>query len=226
MALNDFVINTDTTTDKIVYVDDSMESTGIVVPNGQTVLYSKTHGLNYLFLPEMIWSLSPTFETSYNATSFVASTAAGRYYDVRGFLGADLTNIDVAFTNVSGASVTVYVKIYGLFDDTIGISDSYISSPVENGNIYSYNTDFNYDKIFLTGRKVGNGSIQHGYGTYPSKTKIWFQTNGVVFPSAENNGYIVNINTLPTRVGVYSDSTTLYFAENSPPDAYIYRIYV
>jgi len=231
MNPDDFVLSVDYTTDKVIYSDDARMAVPISVGAGATVTYSQPHGINFLFLPEIVWSLTPDFATSYTGTSFLPTTSGSRYYDVRGFVGADGTNIDVAFTNLTGSTVNIYLKVYGLYDDSLAINNGYSAPQFEKGNIFLYNTDYLYDKIFVTGTQSGNGSVAHGYTvsgvpTTPSKVKVWYRSGSTVFPSAENNfmGYNPG-GSLGVVYGVSVNTTDIVFNEVSPPTAYIYRVY-
>lgn len=173
---DNFSLNTDYDTDKIIYLEtatatiDINGAASVTLGSGGTVTYNGfgdaffDHGLPYRPLLLYTWSTSSDFSVSNTHESIYESLITSVY---------SRTDTAVTLTGIRplGGISTVYFRIYGL--QRPGATGD-LSPPNESmyANPFKYNSDLNYMKLFregVTGTLAPGGSetITHNLGYRP-----------------------------------------------------------
>ena len=208
-----FLINTEYSMDKVVYIKTGSMS----VPNGTNdTVVIEAHNLPFTPLPYLVWSNTSDFSVSFTSSDDVVyPSATYQRYDIK----SDSTNISIDRFNSSGSTKTVYYRIFGLAPSTASI-DSVVPATSSVGDNFIINTDYNYLKLGFSGTTTT--SFTHSLGYYPV-TLAWTEISGVIRPA--NNATASNISAVNS--GVYVTTTQLVYDDGGSPGATIhYRIYM
>lgn len=183
MAIADFLYNSDFVQDKAIL----LESASFTIPT-PTAGYTFTiaHGLPFTPLVGGSWSTSSNFLVTYDFGSGVipSSNIGASIFDYSLEIAADSTNIYIIPTNVSGATQTVHVRVFG-----IEPSDSTATLPhtASSGDVFAFSTGYNYTKPYEASKITGLASsstttITHSLGYVPQLT-AWATNSARTFNS-------------------------------------------
>jgi hypothetical protein len=199
-----FKLTTDFPMDKVIYLHSGTYT--IPFPTmGATIVIP--HGLPFTPLVSGSWDFNSGFTTNYDyGTGSVPSSNPAQPFNVSLDIKANATNIVITPINVSGSSVTVYYRIFGLEP-----SDSQADIPftASSGTPFILNTDFNYTKLYLDGIASGltpssTRNVNHNLG-YPPQVMAW---------SRDSSGYTSPISITYIQSGV-TDSVSLSVGNNT-----------
>ena len=221
MAVLDFLYSTDYTLDKAVYLN----SVSFTIPTPTAgYFYTIAHGLPFTPLVGGSWSTSSDFLVTYDFGSGVipSSNIGASLFDYSLEIAADSTNIYIIPTNVSGATKTVYVRVFG-----IEPSDSTATLPhtASSGDVFAFSTDYNYTKPYEASKITGLASsstttITHSLEYVPQVT-AWATNSARTFNSVffENVTYPIYVSDFSggsvVDVSVEATTTTAIFKTGS-----------
>lgn len=215
-----FLLDSDYPMDKIIY----MTSGSVSVPNTTSAFPGITipHGLPFTPLAILQWSNTSDFAITneYRDADYVSTvftTFAGQYYSVY----ANATNIYIDKYNLSGATKTLYYRVF-CFQPSDASETSVVPSTENQGSKFILNTDYNYMKLFYAGilTTVAN-TYTHNLGYVP-RVQIWEQTG----TTTSRNILGQEISIAAQSSGVHITDTQIVWLNPSTYDKIYYRIYV
>ena len=172
-----FLYNTDYPLDKVIYLKSGTTN----IASGGTL--NIAHGLPFIPLINFYWSLTPDFSVIYedNIGPFPSGNP-GFFFTLQVSARADATNITLDANGILG-STTIYYRIFGFQPDDSNVD---LPSTASAGDIFSFNTDYNYLKLYSASHvSLAAGAsftLVHGLG-YRPQVSTWFLTGGVSYPS-------------------------------------------
>lgn len=228
MAVNvqdarNFLLTTDFPLDKVIFLRSG--SATINFPTaGQVVTI--THGLLFVPLVSGSWSLDPSFTTSYEYGSgtFPSNNLGASVFNISMDIRADSTNIIISPTNVSGASFTLYWRVYAFEPSDCNFD---LEPTASSADDFILNTDYNYTKLYLNdvilNATTGTYTVNHNLGYLP-QVMAWVSDSGYTIP--------VDSSEAPDTFGLFVtcvvDTNTVSFVVPSflTIDRIDYRIYL
>jgi len=192
--LRNFLVNTDSPLDQIVYLD----SGSFIVPSGGGVGATDTapHGLSFRPLAVVNWSLNSDFLTTKECNLPVFEGTDP--YAIRVDNVSNSTNLVVSGFNPTASNVTVYWRAYGFMPSNVNLDASYTAILADN---FVLNTDYNYPKLWYND-VTGSTTINHTFG-YRPQVMAW----------SDNGTSIAQLNTFGS-VEVTTNSVIVTSASN------------
>lgn len=141
--------------------------------------YQFTHNLPFIPLISLVWSLSPTFDTTYTIGGGPASPNGFLAFEpLCGSAWATDTTVFADF-RVFSSPPAIYIRVYAREP-----SDSAADLPFTsiNADDFVLNTDYNYTKLLLSGVTAYSStpssieSVNHNLTYYP-QVEVWYQTS-------------------------------------------------
>jgi hypothetical protein len=183
------------------------------------------HNLPFTPMPILVWSNTSDFaicyenrDADYVSNSF--TTGAGQFYTI----SADATNVGITRYNLSGASKTLYYRIF-CFQPT-GVDDSEVPATNTSGDEFILNTDYNYMKLVKAGTLTSSTkTYSHGLSFTP-RVQLWASIGATTYRLLAAQ----LIESDPTgsggaTSGVFIDSTKIEWLNPNTFDVVHYRIY-
>lgn len=227
----DFLLTTDFPLDKVIYLKSgSFSVSGYPGSNSVAI----PHGLPFIPLCDMSWSLTPDFSVCYPAGSSPPPTnIALDNQGVENLLYADATNINISVSNFLTPAITFYYRIYA-FEPSDSSTD--LEPTASAGDDFVLNTDFNYTKLYLEGKLdlSVTDTVTHNLGYIP-QIEAWDENPLSVTPSFPQRIIppLFNDNTLDTTGGgatygfILTTTTLQFLSQNTPAPTFLhYRIYL
>lgn len=211
MDNRNFLASTDFPMDKVSGYD-----TGSVSVTAFNVSFPEVnHGLGYRPLYFIKWSTDPTFSTSYDevGVSFNFITLSAQ---------TDATKLYLFINNLTGGTVTIYYRVIYYMPTDVDLDISQTQAALDN---FSFNTDYNYPKIFAENViNAGTGTVNHNLGYYP-QVEAWYirASDGKCIHVVASD--VTNSPQSPRAIV----TTTQVIFENSsfgPASAWHYKIYL
>lgn len=201
MDARNFSISSDYPIDKVIYMTSGSVTISGYNYNDVTI----PHGLPFTPLTTDIYSLTPSFDTSYEYNSGPVQTdpllSSPFLYNTGS--ESDSTNITLRHTNNSPSSVTIYYRVYGFMPSTVNEEAAWTASVADN---FVMNSDYNYTKLFDAGVTAYSDipdsieTINHNLG-YRPQVMAWSEESSVVYsrnftslyPDGSNDGGAIYI---------------------------------
>ena len=216
MAINDFHLNTDHPTDKIIY----RHSVSIPLAAFGFLDLTVPHSLGFTPLTVGNYSPSVTMSPLYSENTSPFDSFGFTLYDTAIF--SDNSNVYVSVNNNTASAVTLYFNIYGYAPSTIPAS-TLVTFTANDSDPYLINTETNMTKLFIDNATAiipdtGSVTIPHNLGYLP-QVIAWSQN--------QTTGRTTNITTIIDVLNSATISNTnLIFRNNSfNNQRYFYRIY-
>lgn len=220
-AANQMILSSDYAGDKVILLrQDTYTSFGS--------FYSFAHGLPFIPLISLVWSLSPTFDTTYTVGGGPASPNGFIAFDpLCGSAWATSTTVFADF-RVYGSFSAIYVRVYAREPSDTSFDLPFTSIQADS---FVYNSEFNYTKVLAAGVTPYSSTpssveaYTHNLGYYP-QCEVWYQNSDGVWA-------LSNLNT-DDSVGYFttasSVTTTDLIMRRDPfpgsPQRFHYRVYV
>lgn len=213
------LLSTDYPLDKIIY----LKSGSTDAPTPTTVDVNFAHELPFTPLLVGTWSYDPTFATSYMAGFQPYAPAASTSVTVQ----SNAVNTRIVIGNNTGSPKTIYWRIYGYMPSDV--DQDVVATAIAADN-FTFNTDFNYTKLFASGLADITSSTQtitHDLG-YRPQVEVWFELATIA--GQYEREYLGIANPGDTFYNaVYVTNTTVQFRKGTgggQSNKYYYRIYL
>lgn len=230
-----FMHDSDFPMDKAIY----LKPDSFVVPSPTAgSYYSVAHGLDFIPLVGGSWSTTSDFSVNYDYGSgtIPSSNPSASLFNVSLEILADATNIYIVPTNVSGSSLVVYVRVFGLEPSD---SISTLSANQSFGDNFILNSDDNFTKLFSAGIITGvtapsTNTVTHNLGIFPqvstwaTSTSRSLVVGSVFLTNVRYPIYLTNFATSePDDISVKPSTSNVVFTTGSLSNAnrIDYRIY-
>jgi hypothetical protein len=200
-----FLLNSDYPLDKIVYMTSGTFVSNAVGGGSVTI----PHGLGFMPLPYIQWSLNSDFSTCQEITERPGDLYPTVFPYIVSY-ESNATNIIINFFNGALAQTTYYYRIICFMPTDINADVTNIASLADD---FILNTDYNYTKLFMSGINTST-TVTHNLGYVP-QVMWWYESSADKILSPVNLGY-------PTTNTPYVTTTTVVF----PNTNYHYRIYI
>lgn len=227
-AARQMLISSDYPMDKVVYRhEDSID-----VPAGTlTDSIDIPHDLTFVPAPILVWSNTPDFSVTYTggdaqlySGQIIGSALAGQEYNA----SATSTNVIINLYNNSGSDQTVYYRVIALAPSSA--PDSSVVPFTENADDFVINTDFNYMKLYNTGRLTTDPDNEYSHNlSYTPRVWVWndILDGDIIAPYIATS--FINLPTigpLTSSIGVYATENDLIWEEPGSYTGIPYRIYL
>ena len=219
-AAKKMLLSSDYPLDKVVYLHTDSHD----VTSGD---YTVAHGLPFTPLIKVVWSTSPTFATTYGVGDGPLSTNPSfPFLPQLVSAYADSSDIGLTFGN-PGSVTNVYLRFYGFMPSDVDVDASFTSA---SGDLFAFNTDYNYTKLYLAGVTASSTvagsteSVTHDLGYYP-QTEVWYTKGGKMYCLAQNT----LLDNSPVSESVEITTTSITMKRDvllSGSETFHYRIYV
>lgn len=226
MNPSNFLLSTDYPLDKAIYIGSGSVNASASVTTTTTI----PHNLGFTPLIVGSWSLSPSFDVSYELMSgtTAADGTVNRYLDAAG----DSSNVYISVINSTGAAFTGYYKIFAFETSTSSAITQHTQS---EGGTFITNTDYNYMKLYSQGTVTFNYSPTRQTHSVPhppgyANAILWSSGMAGVPSGSVKRILDTRFYSFGTRSGVYAemyDGRMDIVAENIPSSPVIvhWRLY-
>lgn len=163
--------------DKVIYM-----TSGSATTSSYSVTVTITHGLGFIPLPYIQWSLNSNFAVCYESLERTSDLypPSFPYYS---HLYATSTTVKFDFSKVdfTGSQVTIYYRLicFAPYGNTSDVTK--ISNLADN---FVLNTDYNYTKLYTSGAITTTSepqSVAHSLGYVP-QVMCWLEASSTITP--------------------------------------------
>lgn len=219
MHANKYLLNTDFQMDQVI-----LTWTGYHEFGTDTIF---AHGLSFTPLIKVVWSLTEDFATTYGVGDGPVSTSpSAPFSPMLSLAYADATNVYCAF-GMPGAVAGAYIRVYGFAPADVSADSLPTANAADN---FILNTDYNYSKLFLSGKTAasstpGSGeTITHNLGYIP-QVEVWYVKGSNIYAPS----YVASLDGSPLYESYEATTASLIVRRDpylSGSEYFYYRIYM